>query len=1146
MGAGLVRALRAAAVAMDAEWQPGTSTVPFRSETAAAPLATGGGTRAAAESVADRRLRLAAHLAGRHWPVLLSARMTIGHGVEATAAQERAVRHGVDAHWTERDRAEAVREPLKWFDALYGEYGEYGACGVYGVLGGADALACDALAQHLLLAADLRVRAGDRAGAGPSAREGVRCASGSPASAGFAALLVGDWRLGRPGAAEQCGVEPPGARALSRAAARYRRAEAAYRDAGSERGRAAVLLRLAHVERLGGRPEACERFLARAEESALAAGDGACTALIRVHREIDAIAVGARSGAGVAEAVAHWARTDGSTSWLRGLRQLVLERAEFWSARGDTVRAGRAAGLARGLGGEGGGAGVEAGLYRRARHRLVGVVLAGTEQQEHVAAVGACVGRGEAPGLADCLGVIAAAQAFHRQAVALRDPELMRASGESIEVAIEVGTRYLPGGDQVDTVLALLRSDLVSGRVHESYLRSRRARTAGLVAEADRLARRALREAEGVPDELFRLVVGCSARVDLGERAAAVAAAEAAEPSLTALAAAALWLRLGEPERAARYLPRIGVDGPGPEHPWELPAIRADLALARHAHDEAAAHAREGIRAFEEHRRRLARDALRASSADDPVVAGLHHAAVVSLLSSGRPDAVAAAFDQAERARAGFLDTVHALDTAPSGSPARTAVRDWLAAEVHWSAEFEERAATLRAAGQAGGERGRAGQDRVGEMDGKRWLGEVERGLGVAEEKVRRLAPAALGASYAGELPDAAAVAGALPGGTLLLTYHVFDDVLIGWAMTRDGLTHERQTRRPHTTVAAVRRFHAWCARPDAPGPGGDDEGEAAGRELAELLLRPFAGALDGHRRVIVVPPAAFALLPFHALPWEGDVLGDTHDVSYLPAVSLLTRRHGRPPDRPWTEVDALLVGAPASDPRHGLRELPGTAAEVVEGARLLPRGRALTGPAATRDAVLAAAHGCEVLHFATHGMVDELAPHRSRLPLAGDDVLGLADLLGVAHEPRLLVLSGCDTGRGTATAGGDVLGLTRAALITGARHAVVSLWPVDDTTGCLVLARTYAWLAEEPAVHPGTALARARREVRDLSGAERYEEFRALARRAGVHPGPADRGPAPAAPRPRSRDSAPLGTGRVTAHPRHPYHWAPFIHVGT
>ena len=57
---------------------------------------------------------------------------------------------------------------------------------------------------------------------------------------------------------------------------------------------------------------------------------------------------------------------------------------------------------------------------------------------------------------------------------------------------------------------------------------------------------------------------------------------------------------------------------------------------------------------------------------------------------------------------------------------------------------------------------------------------------------------------------------------------------------------------------------------------------------------------------------------------------------------------------------------------------------------------------------------------------------------------------MAAAVGADLVVLSACRTGSGRATAAGDVVGLARAALAGGARHVVVSLWPVDDRAGCL------------------------------------------------------------------------------------------------
>ncbi|MGX1885739.1 CHAT domain-containing protein [Streptomyces sp. NPDC055287] len=1121
----LEKALRTAALAMEHNWHPGAAPVPLRQEAVRALTDAGSGMEAVVASITNPPVRLCAHLAGQVGVVLLSARMTLGHATTSVAARSRTLRYGAHTPWTERELADDVLQPLEWFDGLYEELMDLGHA--------------DATAYHLLLAADLRVRAGNRAAATLLLRHADQYATGSPAAAGFAALLTGDWELGAPGAAEHCAVAPtpPDPDALSVAAGHYERAAASYGAAGSSRGRAAALLRLAHTHRLAGRHTHVHELLDQALELALAGGDGACAALLRVHRGLGLIEA-EEAGEGESEAaeqVVNWATTDGSTSWLRGLRHIAEDRARHWSAQGEIIKSKRAGLLANRLTAEPAGtrrhltAGAAAGTYQRAGHRLAAFVLTGTEQQEHLDRIRQRTDRGEPPELGECLSVVRCATVLNDQATVLQDPDLVAATRSSTELAIEVAESLLATSDPdsavrdaVRAALGMLESGLLTSRAQETRFRSRRARSAGLDAEADLHAHQTLREAERITDPLFAGLVRCSARLDLRDTDAARAEVAAIEEHLSAIQATALWLSVGEPERAAPHVERIGVDGPGPAQPWELPALHADLELGRRVYDRAAGHALRGLATYEERRVRLSRDALRASSADDPVVAGLHHAAVLSLLEGGGSDAAAASFDRAERTRSGFLDAVRALDAAGDDGAARAAVRNWLAAEIRWSAQFETEAAAIRRSAVTAPAHER-----------RRRIDEVERGLDAAESEVRRLAPAAFAASHT-EPPDAAAVAAALPPDALLLTYHLHDDDLVGWAMTRETLRPRRHARWAHGTVASARRFHAWCAGRDA---GGD--GEADGQELAALLLEPFRRLLRDRRRVIVVPPAGLALLPFHALPWNGDVLGAGHELSYLPAASLVTRLHEQPPERPWSQLDALLVGAPAIAPRHGLAALPGTAAETVEIAGLLPRHRLLTGPAATREEVLEAARGCELLHFATHGLVDDLAPHRSRLQLAGDDDFGLADLLTAAHAPQLLTLSACDTGRGTATAGGDVLGLTRAALITGARHAVVSLWPVRDSTGCLVITRTYRRLSDDPTDSVGTALAKAQLEVRGLSAAERDEEFRALTDRAGVRPGPASRSRSWSG----TRDSEQLRS--TEADDRHPYHWAPFIHVG-
>src|SRR5262249_26532355 len=115
---------------------------------------------------------------------------------------------------------------------------------------------------------------------------------------------------------------------------------------------------------------------------------------------------------------------------------------------------------------------------------------------------------------------------------------------------------------------------------------------------------------------------------------------------------------------------------------------------------------------------------------------------------------------------------------------------------------------------------------------------------------------------------------------------------------------------------------------------------------------------------------------------------------------------------------------------------------------------------------------------------------------------------------------------------GGDIVGLVRAAVAAGARHVVVSLWPVDDEAGCLLMTGMYERLvAGDDIAH---ALTGAQRYVRPMDGARRHHGYNHLRHQADT---------APATP--GARDARPPGFVPQTEKSGLPYYWAPFIHVG-
>ena len=70
------------------------------------------------------------------------------------------------------------------------------------------------------------------------------------------------------------------------------------------------------------------------------------------------------------------------------------------------------------------------------------------------------------------------------------------------------------------------------------------------------------------------------------------------------------------------------------------------------------------------------------------------------------------------------------------------------------------------------------------------------------------------------------------------------------------------------------------------------------------------------------------------------------------------------------------------------------------------------------------------------------------------------------------MVLSACETGQGDVDYAEGVYGLVRALRIAGARHVLVTLWPVNDGEAQAFMAAFYrSWLAQAGGGDPAQAL---------------------------------------------------------------------------
>lgn len=240
-----------------------------------------------------------------------------------------------------------------------------------------------------------------------------------------------------------------------------------------------------------------------------------------------------------------------------------------------------------------------------------------------------------------------------------------------------------------------------------------------------------------------------------------------------------------------------------------------------------------------------------------------------------------------------------------------------------------------------------------------------------------------------------------------------------------------------------------------------------AGPVLAALDLARDTGRDEPWPRVWWCPVGFLAYLPFHAAGHHHPAR-DRHAVldsvvsSYIPTARALD--YARSHRGSGTGDRTLLVGSAAGTP------LEGAAAEIKMLASLVPGSRRLKNP--TSDRVLSVLPRYANAHFACHGVSDPADASASRLLLDnGGSPLTVAAINGRhLHGGQLAFLSACDTSVTTLDMADEAVHLTAAFQLSGYRHVIGTLWPIDDEIAREIAHSVYSQLTKNGTVAPVTA----------------------------------------------------------------------------
>lgn len=169
----------------------------------------------------------------------------------------------------------------------------------------------------------------------------------------------------------------------------------------------------------------------------------------------------------------------------------------------------------------------------------------------------------------------------------------------------------------------------------------------------------------------------------------------------------------------------------------------------------------------------------------------------------------------------------------------------------------------------------------------------------------------------------------------------------------------------------------------------------------------------------------------------------------------------------------SILLCAPVSFPeKDNLNDLPGTALEVEDIAQLFTNKNFKSSLYLRKDAdekliKSPALKNYNYLHFATHGVVDEINPDLSRIFLQSDEEddgnLFAGEIYNLQLNADLVTLSACQTGLGKIAKGEGVIGLSRALIYAGAQNMIVSFWSVSDASTALLMKTFYEKMLNSP-----------------------------------------------------------------------------------
>ncbi|MBL7732819.1 MAG: CHAT domain-containing protein [Chitinophagaceae bacterium] len=298
----------------------------------------------------------------------------------------------------------------------------------------------------------------------------------------------------------------------------------------------------------------------------------------------------------------------------------------------------------------------------------------------------------------------------------------------------------------------------------------------------------------------------------------------------------------------------------------------------------------------------------------------------------------------------------------------------------------------------------------------------------------------------------------ALPGKhTALAEFFSSGDAVYVFLVNKNGLLSFIKTDSSfnHTTSSLLSFFTARDRILNEP---------AAYQETAYRLFQQSGlDTLDRNsiNELIIIPDGLLSFVPFDALVTGISANPSPASFKYLVRQFRISGGYSastllKQAERKEEQNENLACFAPVfAGKERGFAPLPHTLEEVALLKEQQPDGQYYTG----RDAMLSRfrqeASAAGIIHIASHASADTANGHPPSIEFA-DSSLQLTDIYALEVQPRLVVLSACETGIGRLDKSEGAMSLARGFYYAGAKQVITSLWQVDDKSTAALMNHFY------------------------------------------------------------------------------------------